>query len=212
MQSRPNASQRGHQVKQFSVGLAALSLLGISMSAEAATIVLDGDSAATGSLLSSQALVTSAGTVSLVQNGNFEFITTISDVDFVAAGAVGNQFDIIFGSDAAPLLAFDFDVSEISFIYGGNGGGILVEALDINGLVIDSFLQADTGPGQPAGPATLSGAGIRGLRWNDTDSGGTYAALDNIVLTTVTAVPEPGTIGLMALGLVGLGFASRRAR
>lgn len=208
-------------MRKFSVGLAALSLLGMSVSAEAATILLDGDTPETGSLLMSQPLVTSAGTITLVQNDNFEFFWASSDLDMKNAGAEGKAFDILSSALTPPRLEFDFDVVEITFLYGGNAGGILVEALDINGVVVDFFQQDDTDSDQPAGPATLSGNGIRALRWNDTvvasdpsEMIGGYAVLDNIVLTpgAATTVPEPGTIGLVALGLVGLGLAARRRR
>jgi hypothetical protein len=208
-------------VRKFSVGLAALSLLGMSVSAEAATILLDGDTPETGSALMTQPLVTSAGTITLVQNDNFEFFWASSDLDMKNAGAEGKAFDILSSALTPPRLEFDFDVVEITFLYGGNAGGILVEALDINGVVVDFFQQDDTDSDQPAGPATLSGNGIRALRWNDTvvasdpsEMIGGYAVLDNIVLTpgAATTVPEPGMLGLVALGLAGLGVAARRRR
>lgn len=218
--SRPRVGGK-HHVRKFSVGLAALSLLGMSVSAEAATILLDGDTPETGSALMTQPLVTSAGTITLVQNDNFEFFWASSDLDMKNAGAEGKAFDILSSALTPPRLEFDFDVVEITFLYGGNAGGILVEALDINGVVVDFFQQDDTDSDQPAGPATLSGNGIRALRWNDTvvasdpsEMIGGYAVLDNIVLTpgAATTVPEPGTIGLVALGLAGLGVAARRRR
>jgi hypothetical protein len=204
-------------VRKFSVGLAAVSLLGMSMSAEAATILLDGDTPETGSLLMSQPLVTSAGIITLVTNDNFRWIAASVDAELQPAGAAGDTFSIRNADLAPPRLEFDFEVVEISFLYGGNIGGILVEALDINGQVVDFFQQDDTGEGEPTGPATLSGNGIRGLRWNDTRPASQFAGLDNIVLTTAptvpnpgTVVPEPGTIGLMAAALMSLGALCRR--
>ncbi len=37
-----------------------------------------------------------------------------------------------------------------------------------------------------------------------------YEAISGQVLSTPAAIPEPGSVGLMGLGIVGLAFASRR--
>ena len=95
-------------------------------------------------------------------------------------------------------------MSSISFIYGGNSGSFLAEAWDIDGNVIDSFFQASTADGQPAGPETLRGSGIRNLFWRDT-SGGQFAAIDNITIEAgVASVPEPTSLLLFGTGLAGL--------
>ena len=39
-----------------------------------------------------------------------------------------------------------------------------------------------------------------------------FMALDNVSVTAVTAVPEPGTLGMMLFGLAGLGVLSRRQK
>lgn len=172
--------------------------------ASAAIISLDFETPATGSDLGTSPLVTSEGTVTFTG----EFRDAGSDPDFIAAGAAGNALDIDDGLSAA-TLAFDFDVLSISFIYGGNIGSILVEARDIGGVVIDSFFQASTDDGQPAGPITLSGTGIRSLYWED--PGNTYAPLDNLEITTADAsVPEPSTWLLLSAGLGFLALKRRR--
>jgi hypothetical protein len=151
------------------IGLAVATLLVVVP----AQIYIDGDTPATGSGLGTGPLVTPLGNVTFVG----EFRTNPSDPEFIAAGAAGNIFDIgPTGSTA--MMHFDFDVTEITFIYGGNSGDITVEARDAGGAVIDSFYQASTSGGQPAGPETLTGSGIRTLYW--ADSGGNFAPLDNI--------------------------------
>jgi len=106
------------------------------------------------------------------------------DPDFISAGASGNTFDIPDLRNWAKL-SFDFDVDSAEFIYGGNNGNITVEAKDNAGALIASLYQADTSDGQPAGPVTFYGLGIRSLHWKDTSSTKTFAALDNIILTTL---------------------------
>jgi hypothetical protein len=101
-----------------------------------------------------------------------------SDPEFNAAGALGNQFDIV-GAASSAQLKFGFRASSITFIYGGNSGGITVEALNAANTVVASFTQADTFTGQPAGPVTLAAPNIRSLRWND-PSLGAFAGLDNL--------------------------------
>ncbi len=141
------------------------------------SVYLDADTPTTGSLLQTQPLVTAFGTITFLGE-----VRVTSDPELAAAGSVGNVFDII-PPNADALMSFDFDVSSITFIYGGNTGGILVEARDAAGAVVDSFFQASTNTGAPAGPETLMGVGIRALYW--VDPGFNFAALDNITLDTV---------------------------
>jgi hypothetical protein len=163
-------------------------------------ITLDGDTPDTGSNLLTMPLTTPYGDITFV--GEFKYGS--SDPEFTAAGASGNTFNILEPGDQSAELFFDFDVESITFIYGGNIGDINVIARDIYGGVVDSFYQASTYDGQPAGPTTLSGSGIRSLYWTDTQSSTGYAALDNIIIT----IPEPATVCLLGLG--SLVFLRRR--
>jgi hypothetical protein len=165
------------------------------------TIFLDADTAATGSLLGSQPLVTPYGDITFVG----EIVIGVYDPEFETAGASGNTFDILGPDDTPPgdrtaELFFDFDVISLEFIYGGNDGDINIEARDELGNMVDSFSQGSTGFLQSAGPITLSGSGIRSLYWTDTVPEQDYAPLDNITLT----IPGPATIFLLGFGSLAL--------
>jgi hypothetical protein len=166
-----------------------------------ASIILDADYVLTGSTIDTTPLTTSLGTVSF-----FGEIMSTADADLIALGSTGNVFDISNSSSQA-LMSFDFDVSSISFIFGGNSGVFDITARDILGNVVDSFFTNNTGSGAFAGPLTLSGSGIRSLFW--TDPGFSFAAIDNVSITAAS-VPEPASIVLLGLGLAGVGFSRKK--
>ena len=105
-------------------------------------------------------------------------------------------------------LAFSFDVSSIAFnFYGLLTGAFTAQALDSSLNIVDSFFDSDTSLDNPGGPITLSGSGIRYLRFGDFPNGGEESGIDNVVIETpATTVPEPATLLLFggALSLAGL--------
>ncbi len=167
----------------------------------ATIIFLDFDTPTTGSNIIGTPLVTSEGTIT-VSEGE---LATYTDPDFTAAGASGYNFNI--DGDNGALMSFSFDVDSISFIYGGNTGVFDVVARDAANAIVDSF-NVSTGGGESAGPATLSGPGIRSIFFQD--PGFNFAAIDNVYIET-SAVPEPTTLALMSLGLAGIGWKRRKA-
>lgn len=184
----------------------------------APTFVLDADTPATGSgLVSTPLFLAPYGTITFVGG---EILNVISDPDLIAAGATGGIFDIRgpmdnpVGDQTAELF-FDFDVSSLTFIYGGNDGNIKIEAQDALGNWVDKFEQADTTNGWPAGPITLSGSGIRSLYWTDTyvtplGLKMDLAALDNIVVTVSSVIPSPGAVVLAGIGVSFVGWLRKR--
>jgi hypothetical protein len=175
------------------------------------TLYLDADTLATGIYTASSPLVfsTTFGNVSFV--GQILTLPSggIGDQDFWDAGASGNVFDVP-GNHWAEL-SFSIDVDSVEFIYGGNKQVITIEARDASNTVLDSLVQAPTGIGDPAGPVTLYGPGIRSLYWVDVDMGESgisydFAALDNITLT----IPAPGAILLGSIGVGLVGWLRRR--
>jgi hypothetical protein len=177
----------------------------IVQSASAGIIFLDADTPATGSDLDSGPLVTPYGTITFAG----EIRDKDGDPEFDAAGASGDVFDILDGTGAQ--LLFDFDVASFTFIYGGNAGVMDITAFDAANNIVDSFFQASTEAGQPAGPEMLSGVGIRRVFWQD--PGFSFSAIDNVTIVTqdpVGEIPEPASMALFALGAVGLAGLRRR--
>lgn len=191
------------------IRLVLVTFLFIGTAIAQAQIYLDADTPATGSDLDSSPLVTPFGTITF--SGE---IVTSSDPETTAAGSSGNAFDGIGGSPAEASLNFDFDVCSFQFVYGGNGGNFTIEAQDISSSVINSFTQADTGDGQPAGPIILLANNTRELYWFDTAGG--YAILDNIEITPCgpsAPVPTLSPIAIisliLAMGIFGFGVLRR---
>lgn len=176
--------------------------LSLSLSVNSAVISLDADSAITGSLLETTPLVTSFGTISYTGSIELESSGYV-DGDMQNAGSSGANFSGTSGNFASFL--FDFDVTSISFLYGGNGGDFEMFMLDGSGNVINSFYQASTSGSEPAGPMILMAQGTREIKWRDTVS---WAAIDNVNLD-VTSVPVPAAAWLFGSALIGLAGIKR---
>jgi hypothetical protein len=135
---------------------------------------------------------------------------TKADIDLVNAGSgtTGNTFDIIGPADYAgppagdqtAQLFFDFEVISVTFIYGGNDGDLRIEARDLSNTQIAFHYEPTTIDSKPAGPKTLSGAGIRSLWWYDSMAGQGYGSLDNIEII-VPRIPAPGALMLAGIGV-----------
>ncbi len=195
------------------VAVAVSAALGIGclapQEANAASFTLDFDSSATGAdIVADGFLVTPLGTITLFEPTPGDasisgFGTFPADLPF---GTFGDRL-VEAGSIDEIGLDFDFDVSEITFNFGGDGGGFSAWVIDSGGVILDSIYTADLpGSGLAPGPHTFTAAGIRGLRFEDPVAG---AALDDI---EITPVPEPGAVTLFGLGLAGLGAVRRRRR
>ncbi|MFW6108365.1 MAG: PEP-CTERM sorting domain-containing protein [bacterium] len=185
-------------------GLVAMVIAAFPAASLAVPVInLDADTPATGSNLDTTPLVTPYGTITF----EGEIRDRDGDPEFNAAGASGDVFNGI-GSPAIATLSFDFDVDSITFIYGGNLGAFDAVAYNASGGVVDTFYQASTDSGEPAGPITMTGPGIRSLTWEDAP-GWTFCAIDNV---SVVPVPEPCTITLLSAGALGLLARRRRLR
>ncbi|MEO9573391.1 MAG: hypothetical protein ABJ263_01070 [Tateyamaria sp.] len=154
----------------------------------------------TGSTLATTPLTTTAGTITASAIDGLLFTSTSPGSAYLAHRQGGSDSD--FGQ-----LAFDFDVTQISFGYFPDTGGILAQVLDASFNVLDTFTDSDTGTVETA---VLNGAAIRYFRWSDQPGGGSFSGLTSMALTAApAAVPLPAGLPLLGAGFLCL-FTLRR--
>jgi len=162
-----------------------------------ATVILDFDSATTGSDIIASPLVTADGTITAsASNGTLSYLG--------GGGFRGNGFRFAESTDGGfAQLAFDYDVTSVTFLFAGFLSGVFTgEVLDAAFNVIDTFFDDDTSNDRPGGPIMLSGADIRYFRFSDSPGGLSFAGVDDITIEAAT-VSEPSTLALFALALIG---------
>jgi hypothetical protein len=113
----------------------------------------------------------------------------------------GIDGDYVGVSTSVPFfITFANPVTEAAFGYAKNPTTVTIEAL-LNGVVVDSFQQAVTYNNPATGFLGFTGVLLDQIRVTaDVQEG----LIDNIQFGSSSAVPEPSTIGLLSLGVIGL--------
>lgn len=194
----------------FAGAVVSLALLGGAQPAHAVVVTVDFDTLQTGSDILNNDLVTAAGTISASSTAGSLFLAAAGP----AAGGDGLVHQTDNGVGIA-VLAFDFDVTSITFDYNGVGTGEFTAiARDASNAIVASFFDPSTSEGSLTGGLydgtgiVLSGSGIRSFEFSDTDVNFGTSFVDNLLLASV---PAPGALGLLVAGLVAMGWRRRAA-
>jgi hypothetical protein len=143
-------------------------------------------------------------------------IATLTSVSFVAPSGdlpetITNQ--TVTGSTANAVASYS--VTRPAFVTATPGGGAFLATFGLTGLstgttllTIEDFSLADVSNFRSSNAATVGS----GETFTDRDASTLFAATNALANSTVTAVPEPASIGLAACGLAIAGLAGWRRR
>jgi hypothetical protein len=157
---------------------------------------------------------------------------TFGNVTFTGVGSplnVGPDFNGSFNTRGGQSLFTDFDldpdaieitfatpVSAFAFNWGASDNLWLMSAYDSSNTLIESFVIPAVFSSNALEYFGFAASGIARVTLVDqlnNFTAGDYVFIDSFTYTAQTgAVPEPGAVALLGLGLVGLRVVSRRSR
>jgi hypothetical protein len=197
-------------------GLAMAAAIGISPAASAATIAFDDAYAANVSRPATSYQESQGVTIGGTYFATVGGIGNGDPGNWRLGGTNGSAFlGCNSGVSCSPTFSFASDVSSLSLDLGlgGNLGwtaNFTVTAL-LDGMPVATqglTLAAVSNPG-PWGTVSFDTT-LDQIRVTATYGGGAFAfGIDNVVYTNATGVPEPATLGLFGLAVLGLGAARR---
>lgn len=149
----------------------------------------------------------SAGTVDLIGNGFFDFYPgngLYVDLD----GSTGNAG--VLTSTALTLAPGTYTLQFV--LAGSTRGDTNIVDVSLGALYSETFTRASSDPFAVVTRTIVVGAPtIASLAFSNAGGDNLGAILDNVVLST-RDLPEPGTLALLGLGLLGAGLSRLRRR
>ena len=186
-----------------------VAMLGLSVQANA--VILDFESGTAGTDVGSAY----SGLGITFQNTSFVSTAGVAGKDgLLGIAGRGGPWDYAFGESHAIVASFDFGVSSVSIMgFDVGAGGARIEAYDMYGTLLTFDEAFGTGIGIGENFTLTAGASaIYSIKlFQVTEGLGSDGMFFDLLSFEAASVPETTSLVLLGLGLLGMGFARRKA-